>query len=355
MNKNKPDDKSNLDKELSLTEDEWFLKYLAEVMSIGIGEDLFIYYDENLNKIVGIWEAIILLAKGIITPSLILMVSGFPSSKWKNMISKDTYGRLFKYRYKKNKLLFGFIFGDFELFLDGFWRHSAFEDEESFTEIKDLIKFMMLIHGPPSNFNTSVMKLYYEEYESFFKQQFDTQIDVALAFHRFVCFNKNDLKVALKWEKEALIRKDEISLNKKEYFDSFLKNYLQLDKNWIDWLESFLKFYFGNDSGADFYSNKYELNQTTAEICKWIWSDDIKKMTSIFSNLMSNSKEMNENIVHVLNGDVTRVLNLLPKDSLNKENLEKDNSELMTIYNLIQGEEISDEKTLQWIFEYWLN
>jgi hypothetical protein len=66
---------------------------------------------------------------------------------------------------------------------------------------------------------------------------------------------------------------------------------------------------------------------------------------------MSNSKEMNENIVQVLNGDVTRVLNLISKDNLNKENMEKANSELMAIYNLIQGEEISDKETLQEIFK----
>jgi hypothetical protein len=111
---------------------------------------------------------------------------------------KDVYGGDFKRRYKKHKVLFGFIFGDFELFLDGLWSHSPFEEDKSFADIKMLVKFMMLIHGPPSNFNTSVMKLYYEEYEFFFKHQFDTQSYLALAFHRFVCFNKDNLKVALK-------------------------------------------------------------------------------------------------------------------------------------------------------------
>jgi hypothetical protein len=96
----------------------------------------------------------------------------------------------------------------------------------------------------------------------------------------------------------------------------------------------------------------YELSPITAEICKSIWSNDIKKMTPIFNSLSDSiPKEMSEKIAQVLNGDVTWVQKLFPKNDLNEENLEKASAELMIIYNLIQGEKIKNTETLHGIFK----
>jgi hypothetical protein len=215
--------KNRLHCKIEIKENEQFLENLAEVMSIGMSEDSFVYYDEKINKIIGIWETIILLSKGMITPSLILMISEFLPSKLKNMKTKDDYGQNFNKKYKEFRWFFGFTIWDFELFFDGFWDHSLFEEEKCFNDIKFLAKLMMLIHGIPSNFNTSVMEWYYEEYKNYFKQEFGTQFDVAMAFHRFTSFNKDDLKIALNMEEDSLKRKDEIKSNKMEHFDAFLR------------------------------------------------------------------------------------------------------------------------------------
>jgi hypothetical protein len=302
------------------------------------------FFDPTLNRIVSMYEILILMAHGIWVPSLLALSYELTPQEYAMKIYDSPFDRhnevddiyeddnhsvptqreTLDELPEEGKLkdfdttmaVMAIAVGDYENFI----RHSKrflkvlkVNEDAELSALKKALRAIALVHAETIFFEIDGISYMRDESKEIFKILFGSDYKKALSLHSLVGLENSQLLNILKAESSFTSYKLIANHRGQENFRNFWANYCGLSSDSTEWLIAMTLITFEDFENLQFIADQYNLSDYATKIILGIWSRDILDMDVVFKALEKEIPlNLSRSISQIYEGEISAVKYFIP-------------------------------------------